>query len=171
VTATAESEIRSLYVGLIYNWQTRVKEFVLWSEVGERLLSLQPDECVYLLDVALAPPKDIRAPVQRAWVHLVRHDNPKPLPPGRMLHDWILCNIDSYIMQSLPHGTYSHERGPYQGRVVSCNERQSVVAFSIPGHHFKLTIDALTAEEYERLPLWGGPPPEPAASCLSGLRP
>ncbi len=149
-----DGESRKLYTGLIYNWETRKRQFVCWADVGEAARTLGPGDQLYLLDVTLEPPPKEGAPIQRAWCHLVRHDNPEPLPANWTLHDWIVSDLASQIMQSFPRDTFGPKKGPYSGRIVSRGEKQSVSAFSVPGHFFKLTIDEITKEEDNALGIW-----------------
>jgi hypothetical protein len=145
-TKIMSDETRCLYAGLIYNWETRSKRFITWTDVGEVAQTLQLGDQLYLLDVALEPPKT-DTNIQRAWCSIIRHDNPKPLLPDQTLHSNILSRLDGMIASSMPDGTYGPEIGPLKSRIISYDDKKSITVFSVPGHHFKLTIEEITPEE------------------------
>lgn len=139
---------------MVYNWETRKKIFVPWNDVGLVARSLEPGDCLYLLDATLEKPGD--QTIKRAWCRLVRHDNPGPIAPWQTLHGNILSRLDSLLLQSMPAGVFGPEIGPFSGRIVSCGKTKSETTFSVPKHWFKLTIEEISEEDYKALPAWSG---------------
>lgn len=158
-------EVRCFYVGYVYNWTTRKGRFFRWHDWfdnRDNVPKMEEGDQLYMLEACLEPPTD--GEVKRGFCRFVRHDNNPPLPDGRSLHDYLLCQMESALVQAMPRNLYGPEKGLLQGGIVSgraktviggghlgSEEKKSVVAFSVPGHYFKMTMEELTGEEYDAL--------------------
>jgi len=154
-------ETRTFYCGFLYNWETRAKQWLSWMDLDPesyRKLTAEPGNQLYLLDCTLEAPRSSDEPAKRVWCRLVRHDNAPPLQAHQTLHGHILSHLSGLIAQSLPANTFGPDIGPYFGKTVSRSKDQSVSAFSVPGHYFKLTIEEVTADEFQALQTDFSPP-------------
>jgi hypothetical protein len=142
------SETRSLYVWMLYNWETREKRFLENesngpNSIGEfyKAWTPQEGEKLYLLDGEIALERE--HPVGSVLLSLVREDDRtrKKLRPDQTILDYISSRALGYLQKCLPPESFSPEIGAMMSGFVERTDAKVVYDLSVPGHKFRITVE------------------------------